>query len=96
MINANMRIYDYYTYGAADSYGQPTLSKDVQGSVKMAIYTSSQAIQDNINYQDCSYVGLTLDKTITDAFVIKYGEEKLKVLYVNPQGRFIQVYLKKI
>jgi hypothetical protein len=96
MINADMRFYDYYTYGAKDSYGQPTLSEDVQGSVKMAIYISSQAIQDNINYQDCSYVGLTLDKTITDAFVIKYGEEKLKVLYVNPQGKFIQVYLKKI
>lgn len=96
MINANMRTYDYYTYGAADGYGQPVLSKEVQGSVKMAIYTSSQAIQDNINYQDCSYVGLTLNKTITDAFVIKYGEEKLKVLYVNPQGKFIQVYLKRI
>lgn len=96
MINANMRLYDYYTYGAKDSYGQPTLSKEVQGSIKMSIHISSQEIQGNINYRDCSYVGLTSDKTINDSFVIKYGEEKLKVLYVNPQGKFIQVYLKKI
>lgn len=96
MINAAMRIYDYYTYGANDGYGQPVLSKEVQGSVKMAIHTSSQAIQDNINYQDCSYIGLTYDKTITDAHVIKYGKEKLKVLYVNPEGKLKQVFLKRI
>lgn len=102
MISAAMKAYNYYLYGAADSYGQPTLIKDaagapvVQGSVKMAIYTTTQAIQDNINYKDCSYVGITHNKTITDAFVIQYGEEKLKVLYVNPHGRFNQVFLKKI
>jgi hypothetical protein len=28
--------------------------------------------------------------------VIKYNEEKLKVLYVNPMGTFIQVFLQKI
>lgn len=96
MINTDMRLYNYYTYGESDGYGQPQLSTEMQGSIKMAINISSQAIQDNINYQDCSYVGLTLDKKVTDAFVIKYGDEKLKVLYVNPKGKFIQVYLKKI
>lgn len=96
MITRDMRIYDYYLYGAPNGYGQPVLSNEVQGTVKMAINISSQAIQDNINYKDCSYIGLTTDKTITDAFVIKYGEEKLKVLYINPKGKFIQVYLQKI
>ena len=96
MINADMRIYDYYTYGAPDAYGQPTMSEVAQGSIKIAINISSQSIQDNINYLNCSYVGLTHDKTINDTFVIQYGDEKLKVLYVNPKGRLKQVFLQKI
>lgn len=102
MINATMRTYNYYTYGAADSYGQQTLIKDatgapiVQGSIKISINTTSQSIQDNINYKDCSYIGLTHDKTVNDSFVIQYGNEKLKVLYVNPIGKLKQVFLKRI
>ena len=96
MINSAMGIYDYYTYGAANEYGQPQLSESVQGSIKIAIYTTSQSIQDNINYKDASYIGLTYSKTIDDTYCIQYGKEKLKVLYVNPVGRFVQVFLKKI
>lgn len=96
MINNSIRAYDYYLYQDKNSYGQPALSDTVQGQTKLAIFTSSQSIQDNINYQDCSYVGLTTDKNISDKYVIQYGNEKLKVLYVNPQGRLIQVFLKKI
>lgn len=101
MIARDMTAYSYYTYGALNSYGQPTLIKDengeplVQGSVTLAIYNTSQSVQDNINYKDCSYIGLTYDNTITDAFVIQYGDEKLKVLYVTP-GRMRQVFLQKI
>lgn len=102
MINTDMRLYNYYTYGASDSYGQQTLKKDesgapvIQGSIKIAINTTSQEIQDNINYKDCSYIGLTHDKAVNDTYVIQYGNEKLKVLYVNPRGRLRQVFLKKI
>ena len=96
MINTEMRFYDYYTYGAPNEYGQQTLSKDVQGSIKMAINTTTQSIQDNINYKDSSYIGLTHDSTVNDTYVIQYGDELLKVLYVNPRGRFKQVFLKKI
>lgn len=96
MINTKMRTYNYYTYGEPDAYGQPQLSADAQGSIKIAINTTSQSIQDNILYQDCSYVGLTLDPAVNDTFVIQYGDEKLKVLYVNPEGRYKQVFLKRI
>lgn len=92
MINADMRLYDYYTYGEDNGYGQPTLSASPQGKIKMAVNISSQSVQDNINYKDCQYVGLTLSP-IDDTYVIQYGEEKLKVLYVNPKGRYKQVFL---
>ena len=96
MFNADMRSYEYYTYGVVNAYGQQTISDTPQGSIKMAIYISSQSVQDNINYLNSSYVGLTYDRAVNDSYVIKYGDEKLKVQYVNTQGRFIQVFLQKI
>lgn len=96
MINTDMRWYDYFTYGGSDEYGAPQLQEEVQGSIKIAIYTTSQSVTDNINYKDASYIGLTRATIIDDSFVIQYGEEKLKVLYIQSKGRFKQVFLKKI
>ena len=93
MINADMREYEYYTYGDSDSYGQPALSKDVQGTIKMAIYTTAQAIQDNIAYKNASYVGLTHNSKVNDTYVIKYEDKRLKVLYVQQKGRYKQVFM---
>lgn len=96
MINAQMKIYNYFTFGAKNGYGELTLSTEPQGQVKMAINTTSQSTVDNINYKDSSYIGLTLNKNIDDSFVIEYGTAKLKVLYVNTSGRYTQVFLKEI
>lgn len=95
MINTEMRFYDYFTYGEKDEYGQPQLSEETQGTIKMAINITSQSTQDNINYKDASYIGLT-HAAIDDTYVIQYGPEKLKVLYVNPMGRYKQAFMKEI
>lgn len=95
MISTDMKIYNYFTLGDKNGYGQPTISEEPQGAIKMAIYISSQSTQDNINYENCNYVGLTTDKSVNDKMVIQYGTEKLKVLYVNAAGRFIQAFLQK-
>ena len=95
MISTDMKIYNYFTLGDKNGYGQPTISEEPQGAIKMAIYISSQSTQDNINYENCNYVGLTTDKSVNDKIVIQYGQEKLKVLYVNAAGRFIQAFLQK-
>ena len=95
MINPDMRLYDYYTYGDNDAYAQPQLSQDVQGTIKMAIYTASQGIKDSVTYTGTEYIGLTHD-TVTDKYVIKYGDDKLKVLYVNPTGTWKQVYMARM
>ena len=92
MINANMRVYDYFTLGAENDYGQPLLSPVVIGSIKMSIELSSQQIQDNILYQGATYIGLT-QFPIDDTFVVSYGDKKLKVLYVNSRGRYKQAYM---
>lgn len=95
MINAEMRYYDYFTYGADNGYGQPQLSQAAQGSIKMAINITSQNIQDNINYSNASYIGLTRS-LLDDTHVIQYGDKKLKVLYVNPKGRLKQVFMSEL
>jgi hypothetical protein len=96
MINASMRNYDYYTFGAQDGYGQETISEEPQGKVMLAIYTLSTAIGTNINYKDATYIALTQNKAINDSYVIKYGEEKLKVKYVIPFGRYYQAFLSEM
>lgn len=95
MINTDFRIYNYFTYGEPDNYGQPELSEKPTGEIKMAIYLSAQTPQDSILYQGAQYVGLTRD-AISDNYVIKYGDEMLKVLYINPRGRCKQVFMSRM
>ena len=66
MINADMQEYSYYLFTDDNGYGQPALSDDPQGTVKMAVFTTSQAIQDNIQYKGATYLGLTNDTKIND------------------------------
>ena len=96
MINSNMRYYDYFTFGELDNYGQPQLTPDPQGKVKMSITVTSQNVQDNVLYTNASYMGLTHDKNINDSYVIDYNGTKLKVLYVSLQGRLRAVFMSKV
>lgn len=93
MINREMRTYNYFTFGDKNDYGQPQLSQEPQGTIKMAINLTSHSIQNNINYKDCTYIGLTTTKLIDDNFIIEYGNDLLKVVFVNPVGRFTQVFM---
>jgi hypothetical protein len=95
MINADMRTYDYFLYEGKDAYGSPILSAEPKGKVKMTINITGQTVQDNINYSGATYLGLTYS-LLDNSYVIQYGDEKLKVLYVNPKGRMNQVFLAKI
>lgn len=97
MIGVKMATYKYYKYDEKlNSYGQLQLSNEEAGAVKIAIFTTSQSIQDNINYKDANYLGLTFSKLLDDKCVIQYGDKKLKVLYINPEARVKQVFLKEI
>lgn len=91
-----MRKYNYFTFGATDSYGQPQLSEEVQGTIKMAIYTHTQQLANNVKYKDATYIGLTADAKVNDAYVIEYGAEKLKVIYIKPEGKLKQVFMVEL
>ena len=96
MINVDMRFYDYFTIGENDAYGQPKVSAEPQGKIKMAIYSTSNAVQDNVLYKSAEYVGLTTNTEITDRYIVKYDQEQLKVLYIQPRGRFKQVFMERV
>lgn len=97
MINADMKLYNYYLY-SQNEYGQTTIpdGSNPAGQIKMAIYPTSQSTQDNILYKNATYIGLTNDAGVNDIYQIEFREERLKVLYVSPQGRFRQVFLAKV
>lgn len=95
MINTQMKLYNYFTIGEKNAYGQVELpAKDAEpvGQIKMAINISSQSVQDNVLYENCAYIGLT-HAAIDDTYIIEYEGERLKVLYVNPKGRYKQVFM---
>ena len=96
MINSTFRTYDFFTFGDRDEYGQPKLSTEPKGQIKMSIYTTSQNVQDNVLYTNASYMGLTHDKSINDSYVIDYNGTKLKVLYVSPHGRLRAAFMSKV
>jgi hypothetical protein len=97
MISAKTREYDFYQYDAVNGYGQPMLSEDVKGTVKMAVFNITKAVQDGTVYSAEEYIGLTNDKNINDTYVIQYGDMKLKVLYTIDAPRLkVQVFMEKI
>lgn len=96
MIMMDIRSYDYLTFGEKDEYGQPQMDETPKGQVKMAIYVTSQITQDNVLYENATYIGLTNDAGIDDKYVILDGNERLKVLYVQPKGRFKQVFMARM
>ena len=99
MISSNMRNYDYYLIGDDNGYGQLTLIRDndanplKQGEINIGITILTKNVTDDLRYSDANYLGLTYDKNIKDTYVIKYGEELLKVKYLIPTGRHTQVFL---
>lgn len=95
MISADMRYYSYFSLGDKDEYGQEILPTLPTGEIRMAIYITGEAVQDNVNYTDANYIGLTTG-SITDECEIDYEGERLKVLYVYPKGRYKQVFLKRV
>lgn len=99
MINTDMRVYNYFTLGPKDDYGQlriPSPDAEPEGTIKMTINVTSQSTQDNIKYKDAAYIGLTQNANVDDTYIIQYGDGRLKVLYVQSKGRYKQVYMKEL
>lgn len=96
MVNTQMRKYTYKKITEIiDDYGQPTI-EEVEGTIKIAINFINETISENSLYSDAQYVGLTLNKNIDSTYIINYEGESLKVLYINPAGKYKQVFMSKV
>lgn len=95
MINTLMRDYKYSILGGLDEYGQP-VEAEASGTIKMSIALTSQTLNENALYSGAQYTGLTLNKEINAKYIIQYGDERLKVLYTNAQGRYTQVFMARV
>ncbi len=95
MINIELKSYNFYTLGDIDTYGQPQVSATPTGSIVMAIFPITHSIGDNVIYSNATYMGLTRE-LIDDKYIVDYRGERLKVLYVQPMGRFKQIYMAKM
>lgn len=96
MINRDKASYNFFTFGELDAYGQPQLTKEPVGTITMTINLTSQNLTNNIKYSEAAYIGLTKDANVNDTYVIEFGAQKLKVLYVNPFGRYKQVFMVEL
>ena len=92
MINAQMTEYRYYPM-KENEYSQAVIDEGSFGTILMAINFINQAVSDNPLYTNYTYIGFTLYKDISDIHSVEYGNQKHKVLYVNPMGRYKQVYM---
>lgn len=96
MINRQMKHYSYSTFNTTkDSYGQHTLVPVAYNDILMAINFINETIDENSLYSGAQYLGLT-SAPVNDSYVINFGDEKLKVLYVNPNGRLKQVFMARM
>lgn len=98
MINAQMKPYPYWIYEEENEYGESTVSIETNpvGTIKMSINTLNQQTVDSILYKDANYIGLTLENGVDDSYVFQFGDERLKVVFVNPIGRYKQIYLARM
>lgn len=97
MINSLMKKYSYYLLPDADEYGQQVLKDDAApaGVIEIAITERSKGLSDSNLYSAAQYIGLTLN-SIDDKYIIQYGEDKLKVIYVTPSTRYSQAFLVRM
>lgn len=93
MINRELVNATVETYGGYDEYGQQLGELQSTKEIKVAIGYYTHTATEDIRYQDVKYYGLTKDKTITDKDYLIVGDNKYKVLFVNPTTRWAQLFL---
>lgn len=97
MINRDMKSVSVVSFtSGTDAYGQSRKVEAGRRAVDMMMKIYSQVNVSDIRYNDVSTVGITRDKTITDANVIIDGDTSYAVLYVIPSPRFNTILMKKL
>lgn len=93
-IRSSMKSYPLYELGSLDSYGQLG-SPNLVGEVELDLQVYSHSQLGSPLYENCEFIGLTLARDLSDKNLIEVEGKKLKVLFVNSQGRYTQIFLRR-
>lgn len=96
MIMREMKPVSVVTFtSGTDAYGQKNKNGSTTRTVDMVVKIYKQTNVDDIRFTDVTDIGLTYDKTITDANEVIIDGNHYNVLYVIPSNRLYQILLKK-
>jgi len=95
VINRSMHQAQVLMLGEDDEYGQPQIVEAPLPSITLSFGLYTHSSVEDPRYQDVEYTGLTTHE-VNDKMVLQIGDERYKVLFVNPFGRINQVFLKSI
>ena len=79
MINTDLRLYDYFTFGDDDGYGMPALSTEPKGAIKMAVQDISLKGIENLKtlQQDLRKFSTEIEQAGTDLMNVVTRLEEL-------------------
>lgn len=94
MINREMRKANLITYApGVDEYGQPRKGEQSKRDIELTFRIYSHSPVEDIRFNEVTHTGLTADKTITDTNAIELEGKTYNIKFVNPEGRFAQLFM---
>lgn len=97
MINRELETVSVLTYAdTVDEYGQSKTGTPTTRNIQMVVHTVSQSNVQNPLYTDITLVGITEDKTLTDASIIARNNKQYRVRYITPGPKYNQVLLAEL
>lgn len=94
MINRVLKEAQVINKYSKDEYGQRHSSLASSHTISITFGLYEHNMSNDIRYADCKYVGLTKDTTLTDNDYLLIDGKEYKVQFINPFGRWVQVFMK--
>lgn len=96
MINREMRKAYVLTYdNSLDEYGQPNKGTPTERPIELTFKLFNHSKVDDIRFNDVTHIALTNDRNINDANKIRIDNNDYSIMFVNADGRLVQLLLKR-
>lgn len=94
MINRVLKQAQVLNKYSKDEYGQRHSSEAFSHIIDITFGLFDNTISNDIRYANCKYVGLTKDTSLTDNDYLIIDGQEYKIEFINPFGRWVQVFMK--
>ena len=81
-----------YTSGV-DEYGAIRQKGSTTRTVEMVVKINNQSNVQDPRYIDCTLVGITKDKSITDANTVMYQGKEYNIKYIIPSPKYLTLLM---